>query len=370
MTAAKSNVHSTFPSPILRASGNGTGDQSCTVDCSSDAPSDWDDYVNAHPSASAYHLARAVAIGQTAFGLRTFYLAARGQDKRILGVLPLVEQSSWLFGRYLISVPFFTYGGLLADTATVASAIVGRATQLAADRKARHVELRHTAPLELGLPERVDKVSMVLPLPNTEEAFLKQIGSKLRSQVRRAEREQLEITWGREELIPEFYPLFAATMHELGTPVYPKHFFTTVFSSFRDLISLLVVKMKGKVHGTAILVRHRDRVEVPWAVASPEGKRVSLNMRMYWEMLRHCIAQGAPAFDFGRSSVDSGTYRFKAQWGARPAQLYWHYLLSSGKELPRLNHSNPKYALAASMWRRMPLWCANLLGPGLARNLP
>ena len=128
--------------------------------------------------------------------------------------------------------------------------------------------------------------------------------------------------------------------------------------------------MRGEVHAAAILVRHGSTIEVPWAVASPEGKRLSLNMRMYWELLRHSIAKGAQAFDFGRSSVDSGTYRFKAQWGAQPRQLHWHYWLPGGAPVPKLNQSNPKYARAAALWRRMPLWCANLLGPYIVRNLP
>jgi lipid II:glycine glycyltransferase (peptidoglycan interpeptide bridge formation enzyme) len=91
---------------------------------------------------------------------------------------------------------------------------------------------------------------------------------------------------------------------------------------------------------------------------------------MYWEMLRNAITKGADTFDFGRCSVDSGTYRFKAQWGAEPHQLYWYYWLPQGRQIPQLNNANPRYALAVSMWQRMPLWCANLLGPPIARNLP
>ena len=93
-------------------------------------------------------------------------------------------------------------------------------------------------------------------------------------------------------------------------------------------------------------------------------------MRMYWEMLREAVRLEAQAFDFGRSTRDSGTYQFKARWGAMPLQLHWHYWLPEGASIPRLNHSNPKYALAASVWRRMPLWCANVLGPHIIRNLP
>ncbi|HEU4591738.1 MAG TPA: FemAB family XrtA/PEP-CTERM system-associated protein [Steroidobacteraceae bacterium] len=333
-------------------------------------PPEWDKYVSGHPAATAYHRAAAVRIGADAFGLRTFFLAAHGQQG-LRGVLPLVEQSSLLFGRFLVSVPFFTYGGVLADDPAIALQLAQRAAQIARERRAAHVELRHSAPMpDLALPERLDKVSLVLQLPATAEELAKRLGSKLRSQVKRAEREAPEIVWGRRELIPEFYEVFASSMHELGTPVYPRRFFEVVCEAFADLLEVLVVRRAGVVEAAAITIRHGQRVEVPWGAATDAGKRASLNMRMYWEVLKRSVESGAGQFDFGRSTVDSGTYRFKTQWGAVPQQLHWHYCLAPGSALPQLNQSNPKYAKAAAIWRSMPLWCANLIGPRISRHLP
>jgi serine/alanine adding enzyme len=133
---------------------------------------------------------------------------------------------------------------------------------------------------------------------------------------------------------------------------------------------VLVVKVGGVTQASAMLVRHGASIEVPWAAAVQEAKRNGINMRMYWELLTFSVGQGALSFDFGRSTVDSGTYRFKQQWGARPQQLYWHYWLPEGRPIPQLNQSNPKYALAGAIWRHMPLWCANRIGPLLVRSLP
>jgi serine/alanine adding enzyme len=341
------------------------------VEALSAAPTDWDTYATHHARATAYHRAAAVAIGARAFRLRTTYVVARGDHGAIAGILPLVEQSSVLFGRFLVSLPFVTYGGILADDSNVATALAACAGDLARERRAGHVELRHTEPFPaVGFAARRDKVSMLLPLPQTEQALATQLGSKLRSQIRRAERERLELLWGGEERIGDFYGVFAPTMHELGTPVYSRRFFEIAYDALRNVSSILAVRMRGAVHAAAILVRHGETIEVPWAAASPEAKRASVNMRMYWELLRFAHAAGAREFDFGRSSIDSGTYRFKAQWGASPRQLHWHYWLPAGAEIPMLNPSNPKYARAAALWRRMPLWCANALGPHIVRHLP
>jgi serine/alanine adding enzyme len=330
----------------------------------------WDAYVDRHPLATAYHRAEAVCIGSKAFGLRSTFLVAY-QGGSIVGLLPLIEQSSALFGRFLVSLPFVTYGGILADSPEVATALAARAADEARKRRADHVELRHVEPLpDANLAERLDKVSMVLTLPDSEAGLSKALGSKLRSQIRRADREQLELIWGGAECIGDFYQVFAPAMHELGTPVYSRRFFEVAHAALQDLADVLIVRMRGRVHAAAILVRHGRSIEVPWAVASPEAKRLSVNMRMYWELLRRAVDKGAESFDFGRSTVDSGTYRFKAQWGAKPKQLHWHYWLPGGAPLPKLNPSNPKYARAAALWRRMPLWCANLLGPHIVRNLP
>lgn len=335
------------------------------------APPEWDGYVERHAYGSAYHRAAAVSVGKLAFGLRTTYLTAHGSGGQLAGVLPLVEQSSLIFGRFLVSVPFFTYGGILADDAEVAAALARHAAAVAHERRAAHVELRHSAPVpSLGFPERLDKVSMVLRLPDSESALAKQLGSKLRSQIKRAERESPEVLWGGRELLEQFYDVFAPTMHQLGTPVYSRRFFDVTYDALEGLIKVLVLRVRGRAEAAAVIVRHGRRIEVPWAACTAAGKRAALNMRLYFEMLQQAIREGAEAFDFGRSTPDSGTYKFKAQWGAEPLQLHWHYWLPAGAELPRLNHSNPKYALAASLWRKMPLWCANLIGPHIVRNLP
>lgn len=340
------------------------------VEVSIDAPQGWDDYVNRHELATAYHRAEAVKIGARAFRLRTTFLTAY-EGKRIVGVLPLIQQASRIFGRYLISLPFMTYGGILGDNVEVVSALAECAVREAQERRVDHIELRHTLALpDLKFAERTDKVSMILSLPKSEQELSKQLGAKLRSQIKRGEREQPELLWGGAELIPDFYKVFAPAMHALGTPVYPRRFFNVAFDALRNVSEILVLRLNGEPHAVAFLVNHGSRMEVPWAVASPLAKRSSINMRMYWELLTRSIQKGVSAFDFGRSTIDSGTYRFKAQWGAVPHQLHWHYWLPVGAELPKLNQSNPKYACAAQVWRMMPLWCANLIGPHLIKNLP
>ena len=93
-------------------------------------------------------------------------------------------------------------------------------------------------------------------------------------------------------------------------------------------------------------------------------------MFLYWEMLKFAEDNGYQIFDFGRSTVDSGTWRFKKQWGTEPVQLYWHYWMRDGGTGPQLNASNPKYKMAVSAWRHLPIWATRLIGPAIVKNLP
>ena len=93
-------------------------------------------------------------------------------------------------------------------------------------------------------------------------------------------------------------------------------------------------------------------------------------MLLYWTVLESVIEQGYKVFDFGRASKDSGSYRFKRQWGAEEQPLTWHYVLNEGSEIPRINPDNPKYRFAMNVWRRLPVPVANILGPQVVKHLP
>jgi FemAB-related protein (PEP-CTERM system-associated) len=175
---------------------------------------------------------------------------------------------------------------------------------------------------------------------------------------------------GHLELLPDFYRVFARNMRDLGTPVYASGFFRAILAGLGDAAELVVVYVGAEPAAAGFLVHHRDRTEIPWASSLREWNRIGVNMQLYWSVLKSAIGRGSRQFDFGRSTVDAGTYRFKAQWGAKPRPLYWHYWLQDGRPLPGLNPANPKYALAIRAWQRLPLWLANVVGPPIVRRLP
>jgi FemAB-related protein (PEP-CTERM system-associated) len=330
----------------------------------------WDAYVHASPGSSLYHLHGWGEVIEETFGHTPTYIAARSAASRIVGVLPVVQLSSRLFGRMLISLPYFNYGGICAEQDTVRQALFDAAVSLAKEGRSDFFEVRHDQDWREDLPRRTSKVSMRLPLPASSDDLWKGLGSKLRNQVQRPRKEGMVAQVGREELLDDFYAVFASNMRDLGTPVYPKVFFRNILRKFPERTWIATVHRNGQPVAAGFLAGFRGSLEIPWASALRAFNRLSPNMLLYWTCLEFACRNGYSVFDFGRSTKDEGTYKFKEQWGARPHPLYWHYWLRRGGDIPQVNPSNPKYRAAIETWKRLPLPVTTWLGPRIVKNLP
>jgi len=335
-------------------------------------PSDWDAYVFAHSGGHAFQTAAAVMIGNRAFGLPVYYVTARGVDGRLRGVLPLVEQTLIPRTRCLVSLPFCTYGGPLAEGGDTLRALLGAAEEIAQRRRVARLIIRHVGEMPaIPYPASLDKVSMVLPLPGTTEELARRLGSKLRSQIRRSDREKPVSVLGGDELLGDFFMVFSNVMRDLGTPVYPRRFFDAVLAALGDQASVMVLYVNKTPVSAAILVHWRDTLKVPWAATLHAVSTLSINMRLYWDLLQLAIDRRCAKFDFGRCTRDAGTYRFKAQWGAEPVQLYWRSRnLGAVDSMTAVLDNRAQLETAVKIWRRLPVPVANLLGPYVSPKLP
>jgi lipid II:glycine glycyltransferase (peptidoglycan interpeptide bridge formation enzyme) len=209
---------------------------------------------------------------------------------------------------------------------------------------------------------------MLLKLPGTAEELQKKLGSKLRSQIKRADRENPLVRFGGRELLGDFYPVFCSVMRDLGTPVYPRRMFDAVLDALDAHASIIVVYLQEVPVAGGFLVQWRDAMEIPWAASLSRVRSASINMRLYWEALRFAITRGCTVFDFGRSTQDSNTFRFKRQWGAEPLQLYWHR--PTGQGAAQESGTRDQLQFAVKAWSKLPLPIANWLGPHISPRLP
>jgi len=333
----------------------------------------WQQYVEAHPLATNYHRLGWKQVIENSFGWPTYYWMAE-ENGNVWGVLPLVWQRSRLFGSFLTSLPFLNAGGILTDGPEAERALLSEAVSLAKKVGAKYLELRHREPhataTEVKLQTKTSKVTLVLPIGADQDKMWKDLGTKMRTKVRKSQSFGMTAEFGGAELLEDFYAVFSHNMRDLGTPVYSREFFAEIFRVFPQDTCLCVIRKDGETVAASFLSGFRERIEAVWSSSVQKYLSLKPNFFLYWNLLCFAGSKGYRLFDFGRSSVDSGTHEFKLQWGAQTKQLYWDYWLPNGDQLPELNPQNPKYRAAIWLWQKIPVPVTRILGPHIVRCLP
>jgi len=331
---------------------------------------EWDDFVRSRPDSSFCHLHGWSAVMGQALGHRCTYLVARDRGS-IQGVLPLVRVRSALFGHYLVSVPFLSYGGPLGSAEAVRS-LSEEATAIAAKSGADLLELRGRCPTDVApLTTNVRKITVLLDLPSDPEVLWNEgLKAKVRSQVRRPQKEGMVTRFGPGEL-DAFYRVFSQGMRDLGTPVLPRAFFQRIVTELGPQVELASVYLGDVAVAAGFGFVWNDEFEITWAASLRDYNRMAPNMLLYWSLMERMIERGLRVFNFGRCTPGGGTHRFKKQWGdARDVPLPWAQWSPSGVAATPNPDGGRLFRYATRAWSRLPLAVANRLGPPLARNLP
>ena len=347
----------------------------------------WDEYVYRHPKATLCHLYGWGKVIRDTYGHPSYYIVAEkddeDKDRAIAGVLPLVHIKSLLFGNSLVSMPFLNYGGLLADDEKTEMLLLEEARRLGRELKAKNIELRQIQPISwtngqgaeaahgAEIPEPMShKVRMVLNLPESSAKLFELFKSKLRSQIRKPQKEGLVSHIGGAELLDDYYHVFSINMRDLGSPVHSKKLFENILKEFGGCVRLGVVKYNKAAAAAGLIFCFRDLVEIIWASSLKSFNQYSPNMLLYWSVLEYVTDAGYRQFDFGRSTPDEGTYKFKEQWGAKPAILFW-YEDGLNDKAGRTGDKTayPFRQKGEALWQSMPLFLANAVGPMIRKNI-
>lgn len=329
----------------------------------------WNDFVARQPAATYCHRFEWRQVAEAVYDRSCTYLLARRAGE-VVGVLPLVWMPERLAGRRLVSLPYLDLGGPLATEAAIGSALIHAALNLAESLGARSVELR-----EAGGPDPDSRPAaryrFLLELPSDADTLWRALGSKVRNQVRKAERSGLTTARAPAERLSDFYRVFSRNMRDLGSPVHSSRFLGQVLDRFGDDAHLYLTRDgAGRAVAGAIGIEFRDTLSVPWASALRSALQHCPNHSLYWTILEGAIAAGVRSFDFGRSSAGTGTFRFKKQWGATPVPLAWREVSRGGSRPERPGARSPTDRLLVAVWKRLPLALANRLGPLVRGRLP
>ena len=331
-----------------------------------------DAFAASHPLGTPFHRTDWLAAVEVGTGNRAIALIAERHDE-IVAYLPLSEIHSPIFGRVLASSGFAVDGGLLAAACADRAAIFRFAGELAERCSCPTIELRGGA-----LPEATDgwifkttsHCGFVTSLAEDEEGQLLAIPRKQRAELRKGLGNPLDIEIGTAARDRDaHYAVYAESVRNLGTPVFPRALFEEVLDRFGNDADILTVRHDGVPVASVLSLYHRGAVMPYWGGGTHAARALRANDRMYFELMLHARRRGCTRFDFGRSKTGSGAYHFKRNWGFEPEPLTYATWTAPGAEARDADPTSARHAMQIAVWQRLPLSIANRLGPLIARGL-
>jgi len=330
----------------------------------------WADYVTRAPAGTLFHHPDWCECVAAAFRHQPLHLLAR-RGGATVGVLPLLGVRSLLAGELLVSVPYGTYGGILAEDAEARAGLAAAAVRLTHARGARLLELRSAVGGLAGWVDDRRYVVFTRRLPSRVEELETYLPRKARAAARQARRREgltvrhdaglLRLTWG----------LYARSMRRLGSLNYPYRFFEKLVETLGPRAWVTVVWKGARPVAGLLSFVFRDRV-YPYFVGVDERRRCTgATNLLYLSVMERAVGEGLRWFDFGRSRRDNvGAFDFKRNQGFEPQPLGYQRYVPPGATLPDLSPGNPRYARLRRVWTRLPLALTRPLGAWLSASIP
>jgi len=324
----------------------------------------WNQFVVNNSNATFFHLAQWKNVLQRAFRAEPFYLYAHNKDK-LTGILPLALVYRPLFGEVLISTPFCVYGGAVSDDPDTVLYLENAAMELARQHKVKYLELRYINPTRHDWPVNTDYYKFGKPLSSDNEENFRSIPKRRRAEIRKSMSEKFECE--SDKGINRFFEIYARSLRDIGTPVYPRRYFEILYDVFNEEIEILVISKNNRDICSLLSFYFGNQVHLYYIGGLPAARSLRAYDFVIWEQMKRACNRGMNYFDLGRSIIGTGSYASKKTWGIDPVPLNYQYYLVRAKEMPRINPLNPRYRPFIRVWKRLPLPVANYIGPVFSR---
>jgi len=294
-------------------------------------------------------------------------------ENETVGILALAHIHHPVFGNYLTTSPYGSFGGFAFSSIQARDALLKEAHALANELDVeytvtRFIEDGNTPPTPWI--QNPMYATYLIDLPSSPEDLMKSLGSQQRKHTRQSLRKGFKIQFGHLDLLDETYTALSQSMHELGSPYHSKKYLREMATLLGDQLEFVVMRdATGALVGSAVLIYHGDTASNLHANILRAYRAEYAGECLYWTMLEHYCNKGIRICDMGRSLNDSGNETFKMKWRPRKVPLAYWYNLRKGDHLPGLNQKNPRFQFAIQTWKRLPAPIVRFLGPSLIRGV-
>ena len=268
------------------------------------------------------------------------------------GLFPLVNT-----GRAWVSLPHFSYGGLLSREELPEGKIIEEILEHLSERKLSpgfyKINIEEINKTNASAPQSLfvrsygnrhdenftksEKVTYLFELKDKQSAF-KTLNSNLRRKIRKASKEGFEIRIGKTELLNDFYSVYIENIRLLHSLYYGKNFFKELFAvwDFGE-IHCYVVYRKNKPVAGALTVSYQGFYENLYFSTLPEVRNLYISDWLHWQMIQHALKQKPTEriiYSFGRSTEFSSVHQYKTHWPVRVVPLYYYTNLKTVVQNP------------------------------------
>ena len=291
-------------------------------------------------------------------------------------MLPAFVVRRPLFGTVVTSMPFLDSGGPCSRRRRSTTLLVEHLVAEAAAHGARAggAAMRRTG--STSTRSRAEhKVNMTLPAAGDPDSLWRRLDKSVRNQIRKAERSGLTVeNGGVESLTRVLRHVRRADARPRVAAARVPNSCAAVIDEFGAARARSCSCSKGGLPLSAGWSRSRSRIA--WSCRGRSCLQgVLLALSEHAPLLGNAAARpaskGSARFDFGRSTRDSGTYRFKRQWGAQEEPLFW-YRIPLGRARPQ-GHARDRWREGADRSPRrgssLPLAVTRSVGPQIRRYL-
>ena len=307
-----------------------------------------------------------------------YFLVYDGSE--IVGIFPLIET-----GRKFVSLPHFSYGGIFTVKGSSFYNVdfIQMIIRLVREEKPKpgflsfqidkqklaegSANLRNEKVFVRSLwdfdgASKSNKVCSFIQLPDSKTKMLENLSSNLRRKLRKTMTNGLEAKQGGTELLDDFYSVYAHNMHRIGSPVFSKSFFQSIFDNYKNgHVRIFLSELNGKTVGAAFLMSYFGFYENTWFSSDRAYKKHLVSDHLHWQMIQYAIENKGEIYSLGRSTRDGNVHQYKKHWPVLDKPLY-QLDDESGLQL-----KNQKWL--AGIWKLIPYPLTLRLGPGLVKDI-
>ncbi|MBE7536472.1 MAG: GNAT family N-acetyltransferase [Anaerolineales bacterium] len=306
------------------------------------------------------------------YGYETHRFEA-AHDNEATGILALTHVRHSIFGNYLATSPFGSFGGFAFSSTEARDGLLNEAQRLSDELKVDYAVIRfiedNNSPPSSWIQNPIYS-TYLLDLPSNPEDLMQTFGHQHRKHTRQSLRKGFKVQFGHLDLLDITYEALARSMHELGSPYHSKKYLQTMASLLGDNLEFAVIKnADDSLVGSAVLAYHGVTATNLHANILSQYRAEYAGECLYWNILEHYVQKGIKICDMGRSLNGSGNETFKFKWKPRKVPLAYWYYLPKGGGIPELNQKSPKFQFAIWVWKRLPAFVTRALGPHLIRGI-